>query len=1400
MRAACLALMVMLGSAWGREAASAADADVKTLVWHVGLAKVDITPAGPIRLNGFGFRRSESEGVTQRLWARAMSLDDGSNEPALLITVDILGIPADIRAEIARRLAVKRGLKPQRLALAGTHTHTAPMLHGANPTLFGVPIPEEHLVHINQYTSDFLNKVEQAGIEALDRRQPARLSWGMGKVGFATNRRTKGGPVDHDLPMLVVRALDGKIKAIYVTYACHCVTLTNNKISGDWAGFAAQAIEDEVPGAAALVSIGCGADANPHTRDVGDRTDMASRYGMDIAREVKRMLGGFLAPVEGRLETQMKQIHLPLARLPTQEEWQSRAQRQDAIGHHARVQLAKLARGEALPTQIDYNIQSWLLGDALAMVFLPGEVVVDYALRLKRELDGRRLWITAYANEAPCYIPSERVLQEGGYEGGGAMIYYDIPVPFRPGLEKPIIDTVHEQLSPRFIPPFDPNKTQGTLPLAPQQACAAIVTHADLQVDLVAVEPFVTAPVAIDFGPDGRLWVAEMVDYPAGRQGHYEPGGRIRVLEDTHGSGRFDKATVFLDNIPFPTGIKVWRRGVLICAAPDILYAEDTRGDGKANLVRKLYSGFGTQNYQARVNSLEYGLDGWVYGSCGLFGGTITSFTGKTLALGDRDFRIKPDSGEIEPATGRTQQGRVRDDWGNWFGCDNSNLCVHYVLADHYLRRNPHAAAGATAFNFNDYPDANRLYPVKKDVQMFKLSGPANHTTSACGIGIYRDDLLGAAFTGNAFTCEPVNLLVHRLQLAPRGSTFAGRRPAKEIQSEFLASTDNWSRPVQVRTGPDGALWVVDMYRFVIEHPRWIPPAELALLDVRAGQSMGRVYRVRPRDKVPRPWLRLDRLDAKGLVAALNSPNGWQRDMAGQMLLWTKAGRNPATSRLLVEMSENSSRPEARLHALCVLDGLSELPVETVQKALTDTHPGIRRHAIRVAETLLDQHPPLATMVAERIRDNDAQVRLQVAYSLGAWHDDRAGTALASLALAHADDGFLTAAVFSSLHRGNIGAALAQVSAVPRMPETLARDLFGLAAALNDGKSLSPFVRKIVHRQEGRFASWQLAAVAGLLDASQRRGQALDPVLTKEEGIQDMLRFARRTVADTGASEDLRLAAMPLLGRELSERAGDITLLQGLLVAQNSAALQMAAVKMLGRLDDDRIPGAVLAGWTGHTPALKGQILDLLLSRPPWQRRLLEALAKNQVPPAQIDVARRQRLLNHKDTAVRALAAKVFLAVGSPDRRKVLQDYADVASIAGDRQRGQAVFLKSCSACHQLDGAGHGVGPDLAQVAGKSPLYLLTEILDPNRNVDTRYIEYQAVLKNGQTINGLLAAETATSITLRGQDAKEQVILRADLEELHGTGKSLMPEGFERDLSRQAIADLITYLTHRPAP
>jgi hypothetical protein len=419
---------------------------------RVGVAAVDVTPDYPVRLSGFGFRRTESEGVTQRIWAKAIAFADDGRGPAVIVCVDNLAVPWSMTQEVAARLAAKAKVDPTRFTLTCTHTHTAPMLSGVTPTLFGTPIPPDHQKNIDRYTRQLADAIEQVALSAVQDIRPAKLEFGIGAVDFAVNRRTQGGPVDHDLPVLAIKGADGKLRAVYLGYACHCVTLSNNKISGDWAGYIEDAVRKNHPGVVLLTSVGCGADANPSSGVTGDKADVAAAQGAQIAKEVERLLGQPLKPITAPAETKLGEVELLFDTHPTRAEWEQRVQRggEDAVGYHARVQLAKLDRGETLQTTLPYPIQTWTFGDQLAMVFLPGEVVVDYSLRLKREFDRGRIWVNAYSNDEPCYIPSERVLKEGGYEGADAMIYYDRPTKFAPGLEQKIIDEVHRQLPASF--------------------------------------------------------------------------------------------------------------------------------------------------------------------------------------------------------------------------------------------------------------------------------------------------------------------------------------------------------------------------------------------------------------------------------------------------------------------------------------------------------------------------------------------------------------------------------------------------------------------------------------------------------------------------------------------------------------------------------------------------------------------------------------------------------------------------------------------------------------------------------------------------------------------------------------------------------------------------------------
>jgi hypothetical protein len=416
----------------------------------VGVARIDITPAYAVRLTGYAIRKTESEGVAQRLWAKALALGSDREHPALIITVDNCGVPANVHDEVVARLKRARRIVPERIAICSSHTHCGPMLKGFAPNIFGTPLPPDQQERVERYTRELTDALEAVACKALDARRPATLTRGVGQAGFAANRRTKGGPVDHDLPALFVTAPDGTLRAVFASYACHCTTLGGefNQICGDWAGHAQEAIERAHPGATALIALGCAGDANPTPRN---SLELARQYGQEIATAVDTILAGNLAPVDGKLTCRTKQLELLFDTLPTRAEWEARAKETNYAGSHARLNLARLERGETLPTQLPYQVQTWTFGKGLLVVFLPGEVVVDYSLRLKREFDVSRLWINAYANDVPCYIPSRRIWREGGYEGGGAMIFYDRPTRLAEGTEDLIIAAVHKLAPKTFL-------------------------------------------------------------------------------------------------------------------------------------------------------------------------------------------------------------------------------------------------------------------------------------------------------------------------------------------------------------------------------------------------------------------------------------------------------------------------------------------------------------------------------------------------------------------------------------------------------------------------------------------------------------------------------------------------------------------------------------------------------------------------------------------------------------------------------------------------------------------------------------------------------------------------------------------------------------------------------------
>ena len=718
----------------------------------------------------------------------------------------------------------------------------------------------------------------------------------------------------------------------------------------------------------------------------------------------------------------------------------------------------------------------------------------------------------------------------------------------------------------------------------------------------------------------------------------------------------------------------------------------------------------------------------------------------------------------------------------------------HYVLDDRYLKRNPHIVPPDVRHQVSDHPGPSQVFPTSRTLSRFNELHRANRFTSACSPIVYRDQLIGAASQTYTFVCEPVHNLVHREVMTSEGLSFTSRRPESENTSEFLSSSDSWFRPSMVRTGPDGALWVSDMYRFVIEHPKWIPEATQRKMEIRAGDTMGRIYRIRNSVVAPRVVPQLDKFETEKLVETLESPNGWLRDMAQQLLIW----RNDQQAvEPLKEMVKNSEQPLGRLHALCTLDGMNEITSELITMSMKDQHPAIRKHAVRIGEPLMKNSGQLYQYLSRLVLDPDPLVQIQVAYSLGELDHEVAGKYLVQLARRFPEEVHLNAALLSSVHRGNLPSVVAElIEGSDRVPEQFAQQVFKLATVFGDKSLLDRLVIELLRPSQDGFSDWQFSSIQTMLDAIDADGRNPAKFLSSaaRNRVSSMIEFASAIAADTNLDESIRISAIRFLGTPATNAQETQLQLTEFLLPHHLGEIQSEAVASLLRSRSPATAKIVLARWSSFTPEIRGQVLDALLSRPAWTGSLLSAIENGEVSVAHLNVRRREQLVVHRDPGLRKRAKRLFSTSTNSSRKSVLDSYQDSMLLVGDRAQGKLHFEKHCSACHQLENVGHDVGPDLSALTDKSKEGLLIALLDPNRAVEGKYLEYVATTSDGRLLSGIITSETGVSLTLTSNDGKKHDILRSELDEIRSSGRSLMPEGIEKDFSHQQLANVIAYI------
>jgi len=961
---------------------------------------------------------------------------------------------------------------------------------------------------------------------------------------------------------------------------------------------------------------------------------------------------------------------------------------------------------------------------------------------------------------------------------------------------------------PRF-PAVEPAKAVGTFQV-----------KQGFRLELVASEPLVNSPVTMAFDENSRLYVVEMIDYSE-RRDETPHAGRIRLLEDTDGDGKFDQSTVFADNLPWPTAVICYGGGIFVGATPDIIWLKDTTGDGKADERKVVFTGFGSGasrlNVQALINSFNWGLDNRIHGATGPIGGNAVKSTatnaGPALDLRGRDFGFDPRSMRMQAEAGGGQYGLSFDSFGRKFVCSNSDHLQMLLFDLRYAGRNPAfampsprvsiAADGPAAEVFRLSPDE----PWRIVRTRWRISGVvpgavegggrvSGYFTGATGATIYRGSAYGPEFLDNAFIGDAGGNLVHRKVLSPNGVALTARRPADEQGIEFLASRDTWFRPVHFQNAPDGCLYIADMYREVIEHPWSIPEAIKQHIDLNSGNNRGRIWRLVP-DNFQQPRLtKLGKATLPQLVANLDSPNGWTRDTAAR-LLYERQDRR-AGGELETRLVRTKSA-HARIHALYALQGLLLLDAKHLLPALGDADEHVREHAVRLSESIVLGSKG-GGQLAERLlamagREISPRVRYQLAFTLGDVRSPARPKALADLIRHDSDSAWMRAAVLSSLAdgAGEVFAALVRDVRFRAQPgsEEFLRQLAEMIGARNNYAEAKPLLEFAARPDPAApVATW----VRALGDGAVRAGTTL-AALDRLSHLKGVFAAAAQTVGNAQAADLARVQAAQLLALTSYTESG--ARLIPLLDAP-AEPLKLAAIASLARFPAPEVGGELVKRWASFSPRARTDALAALTTRPDRALTLLKAVESGGVKPADLPAASVKALQASKDKSVAALAAKVFPPAPKP--ADVLKSFQPALDLRGDAARGKAVFLERCASCHRAGTDGFALGPDFVTVKTAGKEKLLSSIIAPNAEIAPQFIAFQVDTKDGESYTALIGNETPSDVTLRMASGQNLTVPRVKVKGMKSSGQSLMPENLTAGLTPQAMADLMEFVLTAPAP
>ncbi len=937
---------------------------------------------------------------------------------------------------------------------------------------------------------------------------------------------------------------------------------------------------------------------------------------------------------------------------------------------------------------------------------------------------------------------------------------------------------------------------------------------------------------------NGKMYVVEMHGYPLDESGT----GKIKLLTDSNGDGQIDNSIVFSDGLTLPTGIMRWKNGVIVTDAPDVIYLEDTNDDGKADVRETILTGFALSNPQHNLNNPLYGLDNWIY----LAHESSVATQAYKKEFGDegeaifypvhphgsrlpknangRNIRFRPDSHLLEMTAAASQFGQTFDSWGNHFLLNNSNHIYQELIAERYLQRNPDLLVTKVTQTLSDHGQPADVFPITKNPQ-HQLLTTVGVFTSATGLEAYQGGAFPKEFDNSTFVAEPVNNLVHVDKLADDGVSYTASRVYQ--QKEFLASTDSWFRPVNIYTGPDGALYIIDYYRKFIEHPEWMAKEVVESGELYEGTEKGRIYRITPVGSKPADWsksLSLGEASIGQLVEALANTNIWWRRNAQRLLLDRK---EKEAIPLLREMAKNVDAPLGRLHALWTLEGLGQLSIEIIKQALMDPVSGIRENAIRLAELYLNEALGLRDALLSLKEDADPKVRYQLLLTLGFVDAPAVSQARQDLLFKDIKDEWFQIAALSASsvqHSTLLDAVIDHSAADVSAYAPLIHKLSTMIGRSGNLKEIQWQVQRSTKKDSEEVSEWQAAILKGLAQGikskelvssdfqvvqnSLIRAFFEHPSESVREGSLQILRViglpnssistialdrAEKTIQNKHQSIERRAGAVYFLALDSPER--HIPLFKGLITPGEALPVQLAALHTLSSIPGQIVSGYLLEQWKVLSPEVRKAALHIFLNDPIRAKLLLDAIDAGQIQKTNLDQGHRIRLMTQQDQALKDRARTMFAENDDHQRQEIIERYKSALDLKGNALEGKQVFLQNCSSCHQIGGeAGTDFGPDLATIRNRRPASILNDIINPAQSIADGFDLWTIMLNDDKSIQGVVSAETPTAISIQQIGGQETTISRADIRSLIPLGMSAMPVGLENNINLQEMADLLAYI------